>query len=57
MDSLFWVKSFLSIIVQEPLRRACMPEFVQKKRGTVAPGWAFDPKRDRAVPDEVARSE
>ena len=34
-----------------------MPKFVQKKRGTVAPGWAFDPKRDRAVPDEVARSE
>ena len=31
-----------------------MPEFVQKKRGTVAPGWAFDLKRDRAVAEEVA---
>jgi hypothetical protein len=53
----FVSESFLSIIVQEQLRRACMSDFVQKKRETVAPGWAFDPKRDRAVPDEVARSE
>jgi hypothetical protein len=47
----FLSESFLSIIVQELLRRACMSDFVQKKRGTMAPGWAFDPKRDRAVPD------
>src|SRR6185295_19374205 len=52
----FLSEKFLSFIVQQPIGRACMQEFVQKERGTVAPGWAFDLKRDRAVPDEVARS-
>ena len=52
----FVSESFLSIIVQQPLGRACMPDFVQKKRGTVAPGWAFDLKRDRAVAKDAARS-
>ena len=33
-----------------------MPEFVQKKQGTAAPGWAFDLKRDRAAPEKLARS-
>ena len=33
-----------------------MLEFVRRKSGTAAPGWAFDLKRDRAVPEEVARS-
>ncbi len=49
-------EKFFSIIVQQPLGRACMLKFAQKKRGTMAPGWAFDPKRDRAVPAELARS-
>jgi hypothetical protein len=52
----FLSEKFFSIIVQQPLGRACMPDFVQKKRGTVALGWAFDPKRDKAVPAELARS-
>src|SRR5438067_2431812 len=30
---------------------------VRKKSGTAAPDWAFDLKCDRAVPEEVARSE
>ena len=46
----FVSESFLSIIVQQPLRRACMSDFVQKKRGTVAPGWAFDLKRAERFP-------
>src|SRR6478752_7611502 len=33
-----------------------MPEFAQKKRGTVAHGSAFDLKRERAVHAGVARS-
>jgi hypothetical protein len=50
------VKSFLPFIAQQPLCRAYMSNFVQKKPKMVAPGWAFDPKRDRAIPDGVARS-
>src|SRR6476660_2671831 len=34
-----------------------MPEFAQKKRGTVAHGSAFDLKRERAVRAGVVRSE
>ncbi len=34
-----------------------MLKFAQKKRGTMAPGWAFDPKHDTASPEEAARLE
>jgi hypothetical protein len=33
-----------------------MLKFAQKKRGILAPGWAFDLKRGRAIPAELARS-
>jgi hypothetical protein len=52
----FMNEKFFSIIVQQPLGRACMLKFAQKKRGTLAHGWAFDLKRGTAIPAELARS-
>src|SRR5436305_11867787 len=50
----FLSEKFLPIIAQQPLCTACMSEFVQKKRGTAAPGSAFDIRPDRGVPEEMA---
>jgi len=33
-----------------------MLKFAQKKRGMMAPGWAFDLEADRAVPAALAGS-
>src|SRR5882757_1615233 len=53
----FLSEKFFIAYVQQQLGRACMPEFVRKKSGTAAPGWAFDIKRDKAVAEAPPGSE
>jgi len=52
----FMNEKFFQIIVQQSLRRARMLKFAQKKPGMMVPCWAFDLKRDRAIPAVLAGS-